>query len=275
MYICIFVHPCSVKGVRRELAGRLSSWGSWGLSGKQATPVHPQAVSWAASPAPGIRHFPGAGGHQGCGELETITPRDFILSPLSYPCQWKSHRHSPGPTWGVLPGLSPKDMLSRLESCHLIGNFWAVSPNTVTAPLACGAAQKCLFQCGRGDRGQLSLPSQPAHRLGPCLCKQRANTCLGPLFPSLFLGPQGQVVLPCPVFSHHDLSRVCSEPQGWPVSQKQTQACMRMSRCSYPWEEEASQVSPVHRTRAAHKRSFMEGTESRKRPKSTKIIYCF
>lgn len=122
---------------------------------------------------------------------------------------------------------------------------------------------------------QLTLSSQPAQCLGPCLAKQRANTCLGPFLPSLFLGAQGQVLLSCPVFSHHHLSRVCSEPQGWPVSQKQTQAWLRMSRCSCPREEEASQVSPTHRARAAHKRSFLKGTESRKRPKSTKIMYYF
>lgn len=133
-----------------------------GWVGSQATPVHPQAVSWAASP--GIRHLPGARGTSGlwgAGDCHST------LYPLSYPCQWKSHRHSPGPTWGVLPGLSVKPSLpricspTRLGSCHLMGNFWGVSPNTITAPLDCDAAQKCPFQCRRGDRRQLTLPFQP------------------------------------------------------------------------------------------------------------------
>lgn len=125
-----------------------------------------------------------------------------------------------------------------------MGYFWGVSPNNVTVPLACDTAQKCLFQCGRGDRRQLSMSSQLPRGLGPCLSKPRANICLGPSLLSLFLGPQGQVLLPCPVFSHHHLSRVCSEPQGWPVSQKQTQACPRMSRCSYPRKQRPARCDP-------------------------------
>lgn len=81
---------------------------------------------------------------------------------------------SQGCLW--IPGIcSP----TRLGSCHLMGYFWEVFPNTVTVPLACDTAQKCLFQCGRGDGRQLGL-SQPAQGLGPCLSKQRANTCWAP-----------------------------------------------------------------------------------------------
>ena len=80
----------------------------------------------------------------------------------------------------------------------------------------------------------------------------------GPFPPLPFLGPQGQVLLPCPVFSHCRLSGVCSGPQSWPLSRKKTQACLRTSRCSSPQDAGASQVSPAHRTRATHKRAFLE-----------------
>lgn len=95
---------------RASVAGDAEGW-----VGSQ--PVQPQAVSWAAPPAQGIRHLPGAGAGRDIRAVGswTLSLLHFILSPLSYSCQWQSHRHSPFPAWGVLPGLfvNPKNMLSH------------------------------------------------------------------------------------------------------------------------------------------------------------------
>lgn len=292
------LRPRSAKGVRRELAGNLCSWGSQGLRGKPATPVHPQPGIRAA---PGTRHLRGAGAGTGLGRTPGLWgagdhhSRSLTLSLLSYPGQWKPPRSSPFPTPGgcslgyLWSPVSPRRCSSTgLGRCHLLGCLWGVSPNTAAVPRACDTAQKCLFQHGRGDERQLSRPPSLLGAWVPaCPSKgqsrqltqgQEVLKCLpSPFHPLPFWGPQGQVLLLCPVFSHHHLSGVCSGPQSWPLFWKKTQACPRTSRCSSPQDTGASQLSPAHRARATHKRAFLKGTELRNRPNlwSRKIIYCF
>lgn len=178
----------------------LSSWGSWGLSGKPGHRCAPHSSELGTSPAPGIRHLPGAGRDIRAVGSWRLSLLHFILSPLSYPCQWKSHGHSPCPAWGVLPGLFVKPTLpricspTRLGSRHLMGNFRSVSPNTVTVPLACDTAQKCLFQCGRG-RGSSPCPPGP----GPLPVQAKGKGLPGPFPPLSFLGTSGPgaAALPC------------------------------------------------------------------------------
>lgn len=207
------LRPRSAKGVRRELAGNLCSWGSQGLRGKPATPVHPQPGIRAA---PGTRHLRGAGAGTGLGRTPGLWgagdhhSRSLTLSLLSYPGQWKPHRSSPFPTPGgcslgyLWSPVSPRRCSSTgLGRCHLLGCLWGVSPNTAAVPRACDTAQKCLFQHGReafslpwmrgsfpGLRVSLGpgyLPAQAKGRAGSWPRDRRcSNAYPAPFIPYLF-----------------------------------------------------------------------------------------
>lgn len=107
-----------------SVAGEAEGW-----VGNQATPVHPQAVSRAASPAPGIRHLPGAGA--GLGGSWRLSLLHFILSSLpsltyasenligtalslpgecSLGCLWSPVSQGCATSWGT-SGVSPQTLL--------------------------------------------------------------------------------------------------------------------------------------------------------------------
>lgn len=106
-------------------AGEAEGW-----VGSQATPAHPQAVSWAASPR--HRNLPGAGGDRralgswdchsytlSCLPSLTHVSESLTGTALSPPREW-----SLGCLWS--PSLQGICSPTRLGSCHLMGYFWDI-----------------------------------------------------------------------------------------------------------------------------------------------------
>lgn len=205
------------------MAGSLRSQGSWGPRGRGHPSAHPAREQGSrAAPAPGIRHFCGARASTEMGRTLGLWGaghhRSFSLSSLAQASEnlpGAAPSHYPGDApWAIGEAQPPQGCSpTRLRWCHLPGCLWGVSPNTVPVTLACDTAQKCLFQCGRGDERQLSRSSQSPWGLGLCLPKQRhpgtgdVQMPAWPLSSPSFFGTSGPgaAALPC-VFTPSCLS---------------------------------------------------------------------
>lgn len=140
------LRPRSAKGVRRELAGNLCSWGSQGLRGKPGHPYAPPAMAQGSQAAPGISVGLGMGrgwaGHQGRGELETITPAVYpslpSLTQASENLIGAALSQYPGDApWAICEAQSPQEVLSH----------WAGMVPPPGVPLGCLPKHRCSPTC--------------------------------------------------------------------------------------------------------------------------------
>lgn len=259
-----------MKGVRGGLAGPSAAGGAEGWVGSQATAVHPTAVSWAHPQPQASDTFLGLGGTSGLWGAGDC--RSYTLSSL--PSLTHASENLTGTALALPGGCSLGCLWSPPSQGYALPLGWdhatswgtsGVSPQTLSqSHLLVILLRNASSSVGGGEAARPVLPG-----LGPCLCKQRANACLGPFLPSLFWGPQGQVLLPCPVFSHHDVSRVCSEPQGWPVPKSRCGPARGWADAPIPGKRRPARCHP-HRARAARKGSFLKGLSQEKGQKAQK-----
>jgi len=231
----IFLLRACSEGRQRKLAGS-TAYGQPGPEGSQAAPGH-------TSTSVGTRQHNTVGSWR-LSVLQSITlnslwpksVRPQKGSYFQYKYWWRAVCESP----------SPRKVFSHQTGRMPPPGIWGTSPNTIPVLLAYHIAPNFLFQNGKGDHRQLTRSSRSPPGLVTGQPKQTAEqgqrwpSTARPLPPHTLLGPQGKVPLSYPVFFHHHLSGVCSELQSWCLSQNQTEACLRPSRCSSPWDAGAS-----------------------------------
>lgn len=260
-YVFVFLQRPRLRGEEEGAGRECSRQAARGRGGARPSPHSP--MQGVGQPhASGTFVGTGTGQELGLWGAGNSHSYSLSLSMLSGPGQWKPCRSSYFPisvlTQGYLWGpLSPGGALPPGWDVWPPGVLWGDSSNTAPGLLAYHTVQNHLFQCGKGDEMQPSGFSGSPPGLGTGQPKQMAEQaasqgqemakCLpAPCLPSLFwdLGTRCH----CPALR---LSTVVSLGSGQCLRaglspQKTTQACLRTSRFSSPWDTGASQVPPTH-----------------------------
>lgn len=273
MRVCIFATPPPCEGREEGLGREPQELGKPRAGGTPARPAlcNPrqgagQPQTGASGTSMGMGTGQGLAGHQGCGELGTITPTVYP-SPL-LPVKTLGAALSRYPGDALCEAQSPQEMLSHRAGMVAppgVPLGWSHSP--VTLP------RNASFNMEEVMRGSSpGLPSLLRAWVPACPPKQMAEQTGDPetgdvqtpaqaLSSHPFFGTTGPgaATLPC-VFTPSSL---------WGLLQASELACLLKKDTSLPGDKQMF-LSPgcrgqpgvtTHRARATHRRCFLKGTE--------------